>query len=89
MNGMLKNLKRNCDIMHVAPFATISISIFSFIAGLFSSAIFLFLRHCERSYTTLGNYCQSGRYPLCGEAIHRLLHPCRVRNDVKQKEFKS
>ena len=27
-------------------------------------------RHCEQSYTTLGNYCQSGRYPLCGEAIH-------------------
>ena len=26
MNGMLKNAKRNCDIMHVAPFATISIS---------------------------------------------------------------
>lgn len=30
MNGMLKNAKRNCDIMHVAPFATISISIFDF-----------------------------------------------------------
>ena len=30
------------------------------------------IRHCERSYTTLGNYCQSGRYPLCGEAIHYL-----------------
>ena len=27
-------------------------------------------RHCEQSYTTLGNYCQSGRYPLCGEAIN-------------------
>ena len=27
--------------------------------------------HCEQSYTTLGNYCQSGRYPLCGEAISR------------------
>jgi len=27
--------------------------------------------HCEQSYTTLGNYCQSGRYPLCGEAIFR------------------
>ena len=38
-------------------------------AELFSSALFLSLRHCERSYTTLGNYCQSGRYPLCGEAI--------------------
>ena len=50
MNGMLKNLKRNCDIMHVAPFATISISNIVFKdAGLFSSAIFLFLRHCERS----------------------------------------
>jgi hypothetical protein len=42
MNGMLKNLKRNCDIMHVAPFATISISNIVFKdAGLFSSAFFL------------------------------------------------
>ena len=41
MNGMLKNLKRNCDIMHVAPFATISISNIVFKdAGLFSSAFF-------------------------------------------------
>jgi hypothetical protein len=39
MNGMLKNLKRNCDIMHVAPFATISISNIVFKdAELFSSA---------------------------------------------------
>ena len=40
MNGMLKNLKRNCDIMHVAPFTTISISIFSFIAGLLVQQFF-------------------------------------------------
>ena len=42
MNGMLKNAKHNCDIMHVAPFATISISIFDFKdAEPFGSALFL------------------------------------------------
>ena len=50
MNGMLKNAKRNCDIMHVAPFAAFAISIFDFIdAEPFGSAFLFFLRHCERS----------------------------------------
>jgi hypothetical protein len=41
MNGMLKNAKRNCDIMHVAPFATISISNIVFKdAEPFGSALF-------------------------------------------------
>ena len=42
MNGMLKNAKRNCDIMHVAPFATLSISNIVFKdAEPFGSALFL------------------------------------------------
>ena len=42
MNGMLKNAKRNCDIMHVTPFATISISNVVFKdAEPFGSALFL------------------------------------------------
>ena len=48
MNVMLKNLKLNCDMHSVAPFAAFAISNIDFIAGPFGSAFFLQC-HPERS----------------------------------------
>ena len=50
MNVIAKNVMYTCDMHNVAPFAGFSISIFDFKdAEPFGSALFLFLRHCERS----------------------------------------